>query len=77
MLPAQFVGQTLYFEFPSFNLVGGGEQSLAETTIYNYVPVGSSVIPGIFPVAVIKDNRTASRGRRDLAARQRDPLESH
>ncbi len=55
VLPAQFVGQTLYFEFPSFNLVGGGAQSLADTTIWEYTPRGSSVIPGVFPVLVEKD----------------------
>ncbi len=56
VLPAQFVGQVIYFEFPSFNLVGGGGQSLSEAMIYSYVPIGSSLIPGTFPVAVIKDN---------------------
>lgn len=56
VLPAQFVGQTLYFEFQSFNLVGGGSQPLSETEIYSYVPVGSSVIPGTFPLAVIGKN---------------------
>jgi Putative phage tail protein len=57
VLPSQFVGQVTYFEFPSFNLVGGGGQSLADTTIYSYVPTGASLIPGTFPVAVIKDDR--------------------
>ncbi|HXC12680.1 MAG TPA: phage tail protein [Stellaceae bacterium] len=56
VLPTQFVGQVLYFEFPGFNTVGGGAQTLSETTIYSYVPVGSSVIPGTFPVAVVKDH---------------------
>ena len=52
VLPAQLVGQTIYFEFPSFNLVGGGAQSLADTTVYEYIPSGASVIPGIFPQLV-------------------------
>jgi hypothetical protein len=59
VLPSQFVGHTLYFEFQSFNPVGGGEQSLAETTIYSYLPVGSSVVPGIFPVATTTGNPMA------------------
>src|ERR1700761_2278623 len=55
VLPSQFVGQTLYFEFPSFNPTGGGAQPISETAIYSYVPVGSSVIPGLFPQLVIRD----------------------
>lgn len=58
VLPAAFVGKVLYLEFPSFNNVGGGAQTLAETAAYTYVPIGSSVIPGTFPVAVIKDHQT-------------------
>ena len=46
VLPAQLVGKTIYFEFPSFNLVGGGAQSLADTMVYEYTPSGTSVIPG-------------------------------
>ena len=52
VLPAQFVGRPIYFEFPSFNIVGGGSQALADTTIYAYTPSGSSVIPGVFPTTV-------------------------
>jgi Putative phage tail protein len=55
VLPAQLIGQTIYFEFPSFNLVGGGAQSLAETTVYDYTPIGSSVVAGIFPQVVQRD----------------------
>jgi len=55
VLPAQLVGQTIYLEFPSFNLVGGGAQSLANTTVYEYTPSGASVVPGIFPRLVISD----------------------
>ncbi len=52
VLPTQFVGQTIHFEFPSFNSVGGGMQNLADTVAYTYVPQGSSVVPGIFPQLV-------------------------
>jgi Putative phage tail protein len=55
VLPSQFVGQTLYFEFPSFNPTGGGAQPLSATTVYSYVPVGSSVVPGVFPQIVMRD----------------------
>jgi hypothetical protein len=55
VLPSQFVGQTLYFEFPSFNSTGGGAQPLSATTVYSYVPVGSSVVPGVFPQLMMRD----------------------
>jgi hypothetical protein len=55
VLPGQFVGRAIYFEFPSFNMVGGGSQGLADTTVYVYTPSGSSVIPGVFPIGVKED----------------------
>ncbi len=56
VLPAQFVARAIYFEFPSFNIVGGGSQALADTTIYTYTPSGSSVIPGIFPTGLSEES---------------------
>jgi Putative phage tail protein len=77
VLPAQLVGRALYFEFPSYNPVGGGAQLLSETIIYTYTPLGSSVVPGLFPVAVVKENRmpveSGETARRDGS----HPLESH
>lgn len=56
VLPAQTVGQAVYFEFQSFNIVGGGLE-LFPVAIYEYTPQGSSVVPGTFPVAVGIDIR--------------------
>jgi len=39
-LPAAYVGQKLYFKFPSFNVFGNSAQSLADATEYVYTPVG-------------------------------------
>jgi len=39
-LPANYVGQTLYFKFQSFNVFGGGVQSLATCVDYVYTPSG-------------------------------------
>jgi len=39
-LPANYVGQTLYFKFRSFNVFGGGVQSLAACVPYAYTPSG-------------------------------------
>ncbi len=60
VLPSQFVGQSIYLKFPSFNIVGGGAQTLAEAEAYLYVPVGSSAVPGIFPQRVVGEGGTAA-----------------
>ncbi len=52
-LPTQYVGQNLYFKFPSFNITGGGQQTLAAATAYEYTPVGAQVNPGAFPLRVV------------------------
>jgi hypothetical protein len=39
-LPQQYVGQTIYLKFPSFNLLGGGHQDISTVTRYSYVPSG-------------------------------------
>ena len=77
VLPAQLVGRALYFEFPSSNPVGGGTQLLSETTIYSYTPLGSSVVPGLFPVAVVKDNRMPAETGEAARRGSNDPVESH
>jgi hypothetical protein len=51
-LPTQYVGRILFFEFPSFNITAGGQQTLAETVAYEYTPQGAQVDPTSFPVAV-------------------------
>ncbi len=54
-LPTQYVGQRLFFEFPSFNITAGGEQTLADTLAYEYTPQGAQVDPGSFPVVAGRD----------------------
>jgi hypothetical protein len=42
-LPSNYIGRTLYFKFASFNVFGGGLQSLSTCTVYSYVPTGAGV----------------------------------
>jgi len=55
-LPSQYVGHNLWFKFPSFNLVGGGGQSLAAALAYLYTPLGAQLNPNHitarFPMAI-------------------------
>lgn len=41
VLPSQYIGQTLYFKFQSYNVFGGGLQDLADCVAYIYTPSGS------------------------------------
>ncbi len=43
-LPSPWIGVTLYFKFQSFNVFGGGAQSLASCTAYAYTPTGASAL---------------------------------
>lgn len=56
-LPPQFVGQTLYFKFTTFNTFNSTGQDLSAVTVYQYIPGGSgsgpSGSPG-FPVYTIR-----------------------
>jgi hypothetical protein len=45
-LPAQYAGQELYFQFPTANLFGNAEQSLADCVTYAFTPAE-------FPVPVL------------------------
>jgi hypothetical protein len=49
MLDLSYIGKTIYFKFTSFNVFGGGEESLASVTAYTYVPTGwaAQLLPGI------------------------------
>ena len=40
-LPSNYIGQTLYLKFQSFNVFGSGVQSLATCTSYAYTPTGA------------------------------------
>ena len=42
-LPAQYVGQTLYFKLQSFNVFGGGVQELSACAVYTYTPTGVAI----------------------------------
>jgi hypothetical protein len=42
-LPAQYVGRELYFKFQSFNVFGGGIESLSSCTAYTYTPTGTAI----------------------------------
>jgi hypothetical protein len=44
-LPPQYAGHNLWFKFPSFNIYGGGGQSLAAATVYEYTPQGTQLNP--------------------------------
>lgn len=39
-LPAAWIGQTLYFKFPSFNIWGAAEEDVASLSAYTFVPAG-------------------------------------
>ncbi len=54
-LPTQYVGQALWFKFPSFNITGGGLQPLSSAAAYEYTPQGAQVNPAGFPLIVIRD----------------------
>jgi hypothetical protein len=40
-LPANLIGQTLYFKFQSFNVFGGGLQDLSSCAVYPFTPTGA------------------------------------
>jgi hypothetical protein len=40
-LPPQYIGQTLYFKFQSFNVFGGAVEDLSLCTAYTYTPSGA------------------------------------
>lgn len=43
-LPSDFVGQTLYLKFQSFNVFGGGLQDLSTCALYSYAPSGGGAV---------------------------------
>ena len=40
-LPPQYIGQTLYFKFQSYNIYGRGTQDLTACTAYTFAPAGA------------------------------------
>jgi hypothetical protein len=43
-LPSDFIGQTVYLKFQSFNVFGGGLQDLSTCAVYSYVPSGGGSV---------------------------------
>lgn len=43
-LPSNFIGQTIYLKFQSFNVFGAGVQSLSTCAVYTYIPTGGGAI---------------------------------
>ncbi len=43
-LPANFIGQTLYFKFQSFNVFGQGAQDLSTCAVYSFSPQYASTV---------------------------------
>jgi Putative phage tail protein len=43
-IPANFIGQTIYFKFQSFNVFGGGTQELSACQAYTFVPTQASTV---------------------------------
>lgn len=46
-LPLQYVGQTIYLKFQSFNIFGDAVQDISTCTAYTYVPVGPPISPAV------------------------------
>jgi len=43
-LPSNFIGQTIYLKFQSFNVFGGGLQDLSTCAAYSYAPSGGGAV---------------------------------
>jgi hypothetical protein len=43
-LPSNFIGQTVYLKFQSFNVFGGGLQDLSNCAAYSYAPSGGGAV---------------------------------
>jgi Putative phage tail protein len=73
-LPPHYAGHNLWFKFPSFNIYGGGVQSLAEAAAYLYTPHGvqlnSNQVTARAPIA-LESTATAAKGPEPVA-----PIES-
>jgi len=57
--PQNAIGQTLYFKFPSFNIFGGGLQSLADVGAVSYFVTGSALLSPLPNIASIYANYEA------------------
>ena len=43
-LPSNYIGQTLYFKFQSFNVFGAGVQNVSTCAAYVYTPTGAGAL---------------------------------
>lgn len=52
----RWIGQTLFFKFPTFNTFGGAAQALSDCTAYSYTPTGAagSVNPTGVPPGIVE-----------------------
>lgn len=61
-LPAQYIGQTLYFKFVSTNQFGLSPQDISTVTAYQYVPTGAGYGGGTGGVPATPTGLTATGG---------------
>lgn len=63
-LPPQYIGQTLYFKFQSYNIFGGAVQDISTCTAYTYTPSGKGygTGPGGAPTTPSTPSVSASTG---------------
>jgi hypothetical protein len=68
-LPPQYVGHNLWFKFPSFNITGGGAQSLSQVPAYLYTPLGAQLSPMQVTARFAMALEAGATGRGDAAVR--------
>jgi hypothetical protein len=61
-LPVQYIGQTLYFKFQSYNIFGGGVQDLSTCTAYTLAPAGTGYGSGVGGAPVAATGIVVSSG---------------
>jgi hypothetical protein len=63
-LPPQYIGQTLYFKFQSYNIFGAATQDLSTCTAYTFTPAGAGYGTGAAGRSVRSDRRCSHAGGR-------------
>ena len=61
-LPAQYVGQTLYLKFTSYNIYGNAIEELSSVTAYSYTPTGAGFGGGAGGIPTTPTGLAASAG---------------
>lgn len=74
-LPVDYIGQTLYIKFQSYNIFGGGVEDLSSCVAYTYVPTGAGFGTGSggLPSAPTGFSGTAGSVYAKLTWNQNDP----